>query len=322
MKDQAFGLPPMTAAEVTRFNANSNVAGGSWHTWFKPSRCTMVQIILVGAGGGGGDAVAGAASTAAGGGGGGSGGQTIVTIPAHLLPEVLYISLARGNPNNTSTSVAAGIASYVSVAPGNIAAPAANNVIAVANAGQSGGKSSGATGGPAGTAGAIATNATMPLGWAFSNLALAGQAGIIGGTTGNGNALTLPTTGLRVTGGTGGGGVGAANSTGGNGGLITGVAGFVSVPANRIGGAGGTNAPTAGSNGVEGGQPFGQLHYFVGGTGGGASGLTAVPAGAAGGNGGNGGPGCGGGGGGGAFTASAFGVGGRGGGAFCIITAW
>jgi hypothetical protein len=316
-------FPLHTSADVQYFSANSNVVGQVWRPWYRPSGATMLQIILVGAGGGGGDAVAGAASTAAGGGGGGSGGQTIVTIPLMLIPEVLFISLARGNPNNTSTSAAAGFASYVSLAPGNIAATAANNVVAIANAGASGGKSSGATAGPVGTAGALATNATMPVGWAFSKLALAGQAGIIGATTGNGSALTLPTTGLWVTGGTGGGGLPAANNAGGNGGLITGVANFVAVPANIPGGVGGAVTPTAGSAGVAGARRFRDFIYGVGGTGGGGGGVAAGGgSGGAGGNGGDGAPGCGGGGGGGAFTGQSFGVGGRGGGAFCYMIAW
>lgn len=310
-------LPSGQRADVQEFIGDASAVGVGWKTWTKPRGVSMVYIFAVGQGGGGGDAVAGAASTAAGGGGGGSGGQTTLMIPAYLLPDTLYISGGKGGPNNTSTSATATFSTYVAVHPGNNAAPTVNNVVLIANGGASGGKSAGATPGPVGTAGAIATIATMPLGGLGTYTLLAGQVGIIGSNTA-GAALTIPTTGLVVTGGAGGAGVPAANTAGNAGGAITGGGVIPSV----AGGTGGTTAPTAGNPGNSGMRPFKNLFYWLGGTGGGSTGLTVTPTGSNGGNGGNGGYGCGGGGGGGAFTASSFGVGGRGGASYVAIISW
>lgn len=308
-------FPSATKADVQTFGANSTAVNVGWATWTKPRGISMVHIVGIGAAGGGGDAVAGAASTAAGGGGGGSGGLTVVMMPAILLPDTLFLSVAKGNPNNTSTSAAASYSTRVAVYPD----ATANNCVLIVNGGASGGKSNGATAGPVGTAAAIATNATMPIGWTFSTLALAGQVGIIGGTTGNANALTLPTTGLLVTGGTGGGGVGAAGAAGGNGGAIT-AAGVMGGATGGAGGAAGGANP--GGTGWSGTCPFKTLGYWLGGTGGGASGLSGTPTGSTGGNGGRGATGSGGGGGGGAFTGQQFGLGGYGGDSLVIITSW
>jgi hypothetical protein len=310
-------LPGGTQTNIQEFIGDASAVGVGWKTWTKPRGASMVYIFGLGQGGGGGEAVAGAASTAAGGGGGGSGGQTSLLIPAYLLPDTLYISAGKGNPSNTSTSAAASFSTYVAVHPGNNAAPTANNTVLIANGGASGGKSAGATAGPVGTAGAIATIATMPLAGLGTYTLTAGQVGIIGGTTGNGAALTVPVTGLVVTGGSGGGGLPAISTAGGNGGGITGGGVIPSVTAA----SGGTTAPTGGANGVEGTRPFKGMGYWMGGTGGGASG-TSAGSGSTGGNGGNGSIGSGGGGGGGAFTAFAFGVGGRGGPGYVLIASW
>ena len=98
-----FGTPQ--GAEVFDFLGNSVAAGASWHSWTKRKTASMVHILLIGSGGNGGLGVAGANSTAAGGGGGGSGGQTSVLIPAYMLPDTIYVSLAYGG---------SAIASYVS----------------------------------------------------------------------------------------------------------------------------------------------------------------------------------------------------------------
>ena len=320
MHDFGF-LPANTHADVQYFSANSATVGAKWDTWYRPRGDLMVMIILVGSGGGGGNSVLGAASTAAGGGGGGSGGVTILTIPACFLPDELYISLAIANAGNASTSAAAGFASYVAIMHTS-GAPVANNVIAIANSGASGGASTGATAGPVGTAGAVATIATMPLGGMGQYILTAGQVGIIGGTTVAGAALTLPLTGLFCTGGTGGGGLPAISTGGSAGGLITGVAGFMPVPVSIPGGVGGTTAPTSGSPGITSATPLWRgMPYSVGGTGGGSSGLGAST-GASGGNGGFGGLGSGGGGAGGGFTGGTAAIGGRGGNAYCYIISW
>jgi len=320
MHDWGF-LPTQGFSDIQYFSGNSATVGSRWETWYKPRGDSMVYIIMVGSGGAGGNSVLGAASTAAGGGGGGSGGITTLTIPAIMLPDELYISLAIGNIGNASTSVAAGFSSYIAIMHTS-GAPIANNVIAVANSGASGGASTGATAGPAGTAGAIATIAAMPLGGMGQYVLTAGQVGIIGGTTVAGAALTLPLTGLFCTGGTGGGGLPAISTGGTAGGLITGVAGFMPVPVSIPGGVGGTTAPTSGSPGVTSAYPLWHgMPYSVGGTGGGSSGLGAST-GASGGNGGWGGLGSGGGGGGGGFTGGTASVGGKGGNAYCYIISW
>jgi hypothetical protein len=288
-----FGLPVSPLYTTYRFDGNCQSAGASWYTWNRPLGKSRIMMFLLGGGGGGGTGVVGANSTAAGGGGGGSGGQTIVEMPLDFLPPRLYISVGQAKTG-------AGIASYVSTQPNTTA----NHVVALANGGAVGGNASGATGGAAGGAGGIATNATMPLGWAFSKLALAGQAGIIGGAAVAGGALTQPLTGLRVTGGTGGGGLPAAAATGTAGGAITAIAS----PSYFQGNPGGGTQATATSPANPGSHGFALPEagrYFVGGTGGGSTHGTATGGGLVQAPGGNGAIGCGGGGMGGALTGSA-----------------
>jgi hypothetical protein len=294
---------PNGAAQVYYFSGLGQTLG-HLTSWSKPRGKSMIDILLVGPGGNGGAGAIGANSTAAGGGGGGSGGQTRLTMPLHLLPDTLYLSVMPGGSNTTSR---------VSISP----TTTANDQLIIANAGGSGGAAAGATAGAAGAAGAIATVATMPLGWAFAT-ALAGQAGIIGGTTVAGGALTLPLTGLLVTGGTGGGGLPAAATAGTNGGLITAAGSFLGL----TGGIGATAATTPAGSGTGGYLPIPNMPYGYGGTGGGSTHGSATGAGLVQSSGGNGAPGCGGGGSGGALTGSTAGVVGQGGRAFCIITVW
>jgi len=288
-----FGLPTSSQYEQFVYNGNSQTAGANWYTWTKPLGKSRANIIVIGGGGGGGGGVIGTNSTAAGGGGGGSAGMTILDIPLSFLPHRLYISVAQAK---TGTS----IASYVSTQPNTTA----NHVVAVANGGGGGGNASGATAGAAGTAGAIATVAAMPLGWPFSNLALAGQAGVIGGTTTNGGSLTLPTTGLRVTGGTGGGGLPAAATSGTSGGGIAAIASPSYFQASP-GGVGSSTATVAADPGRHGFAIPEAGFYYYGGTGGASTFGTATGAGLAQARGGDGGIGSGGGGSGGALTGSA-----------------
>lgn len=303
-----FHLPPGTVADVQIFGPNAAVAGVGWSTWRKPRGVTMCTIFGFGSGGGGGNGVVGANSTAAGGGGGGSGGQTYLTIPAALVPDVLFISVGMGLN-------AAGVASRVAINPDTTA----NNCLWIANGGGVGGNGAGATAGAAGSAGAVATIATMPLAGLGTYSLLAGQAGIIGGTTVAGAALTIPTTGLVITGGTGGGGLPAAATNGKDGGAFTVAGVFPPQPA----GLGATAATTPGGDGSNGfAMAFRGLGYNYGGTGGGTSHGSATGAGLVGGKGGAAGPGCGGGGGGGALTGSTQGTGGRGGDGSVVILAW
>jgi hypothetical protein len=293
---------PNGAAQVYSFVGQTTSL--NFTAWSKPRGKSMIDILLVGSGAPGGSGAIGANSTAAGGGGGGSGGQTRLTMPLHLLPDTLYISVPIGF--NTIARV--------SISP----TTTANDQLMVANAPASaGGNAAGATAGAAGVAGAIATVATMPLGWAFAT-ALAGQAGIIGGTTVAGGAITLPLTGLLVTGGTGGGGLPAAATTGTNGGSITPAGSFLGL----FPGLGAAAATTPAGSGVGGYRPIPNMPYGYGGTGGGSTHGSATGAGLVQSSGGNGAPGCGGGGSGGALTGSTAGVVGQGGPAFCIITVW
>lgn len=201
---------PQSKKNVTVLLGNSLTSGASWIQWVKPQNATMISILLVGKGGGGGTGVIGANSVSAGGGGGGSGAQTQVYVPAWAIPDTLYFS--GGSPTITTT-----IHSYLAIQPNTTA----NHTLAYAGGGGIGGNASAGTGGAAGAAGGAATAALMPLGWGFPQLALGGQAGIIGGAAIAGAALTIPTTGLFVTGGTGGGGLPAAAAAGTSGGSFT-----------------------------------------------------------------------------------------------------
>ena len=309
-----FHIPtPNGAAEVFTFvgvAGNGGTQDGGF-AWQKPRGKSMIDILLVGKGGNGGNGAVGANSTAAGGGGGASGVQVRVTMPLALLPDTLFISLAGiGTTNSGST---------ISIGPINRGAIVANQTIAFASGGNNGGNASGATAGAAGTAPSSPTATSMSLGWAFAQV-LSGQAGIIGGVAVAGGALTLPTTGLLVTGGTGGGGLPAAAASGTAGGNFT-------VPSNSLfpahaGGAAQATATNPGNPGSHGYRPIAGFLYGYGGAGGGSSHGSATGAGLFGGNGGDGAPGCGGGGGGGCLTGGTAGVGGLGGPAFCLITCW
>jgi hypothetical protein len=298
-----FNIPSNFRGDVQTFGGCADTVY-SWVQWTKPRGVSMVAIFGVGAGGKGGNGAVGANSAAAGGGGGGSGSQSFVCLPAILIPDVLFVAV----PSN-------GIATRVAIYPDSTI----NNTLLIANQGGSGGIASGATPGAAGSAGSAASIATMPLaGLGVYNL-LAGQAGIIGGVAVAGGALTLPTTGLCVTGGTGGGGVPAAATAGTAGGNITG-AGVLPTLNGGAAQATATSPGNAGSNGLLCG--YRGLEFSMGGTGGGSSHGSATGAGLFGGNGGKGGIGCGGGGGGGCLTGGTAGIGGQGGEGQVVILAW
>lgn len=306
---------------VWTFIGSAPNAGEQWIQWTKPRGKSMIDILLIGRGGNGGLGVVGAVSTAGGGGGGGSGSQTRLTMPLHLLPDTLYISLP--GPSTVVTP-----ASYITIGPkltAGAGAPAVNDTLMIANAGGHGGNAAAGAGGAAGAAGAIATVGNMPLGWAYAT-ALIGQAGIIGGAAIAGGALTQWNAsqtlgGLLVTGGTGGGGLGATAVAGKNGGNFT-VAGRWPAHAGGLGGSAATTPPTDGSGGY---QAVPGIGFWYGGTGGGSTHGSASGAGLYASRGGNGAYGCGGGGNGGAFTGTTartspdFGMGGA---SICIITCW
>lgn len=307
-------IPGTDVTWLTGASTTAVGTGMTWQAWQKPRGKTMVSILLLGKGGNGGNGVVGANSTAAGGGGGGSGTMATLVMPLALLPDTIFFSLAGQQATTT-------VASYVAIYPSIIATPPPNHTIMIANGGGNGGNASGATAGAVGAAGSLTgmTAATMPIGWQWSKV-LAGQAGIIGATTGSGNALTLPVTGLIVTGGTGGGGLPAAAASGTAGGGYTVPAQPSPFPAHTAPAVTAV-ATTPPGNGA-GGYKLPGLLYFYGGLGGGSTHGTATTTGLVGAYGGNGAFGCGGGGGGGALTGSTQGIGGFGGPALAIITCW
>lgn len=293
-----FGKPE--GAERQIFYGNSQTVGASWLSWSKRKTASMVHILLIGCGANGGLGAVGANSTAAGGGGGASGGQTSVLIPAHLIPDTLFLSLAYGG---------AAIASYVSFDRSTLA----NSVLALANGGGNGGNASGVTAGTAGAAAAVATLAAMCRAGAGIVQLLAGQAGVAGGTTGAGVSVSAPTTGLYVAAAASGGGLPAAAAVGSVGGAFTGSGVWQSLPAATSAGA-----SSNGNHGAS-GYEYSNGIWLPTPAGGGASGGGTS---GNGGNGGNGGPGCGGAGSGAAITGATAGLIGIGGPAVCVITQW
>ena len=288
------------------FNANSPTTGVNWATWTKPRGINWVEFFVWGGGGAGGAGAVGASGSAAGGGGGGSAVQMHVVYPAWALPDLLYISVGEGGLGGSGAG-GNGIPSWIGLYPSSTWP---QWILANCAGGGGGGAASAGTGGAAGGGGGatgIAQQCMLGLcipgymGSTSNNLG--GQAGIVG-SSGSASALTLPTTGLLVTGGSGGGGY----ATGNGGGMNTPGYPF---PGGTIA-SGGQSYQNNGSNGF---QAIPKLLYFYGGMGGGAGTVN-------GGNGGNGSYGCGGGGGGGAFTGFAAGNGGNGGPGLVIATSW
>ena len=317
-------IPRSTKADRQIFYATNQ----SYRTWLKPRGVNFVQITALSAGGGGG-AGGPVGNTSGGGGGGGSGSQCRALFPAWALPDVLYIFVGiggRGGVEGVIGSSADGSGSSggeisISIYP----AITANYVLCRVNGGTGGGVgTAGAAGGAAagGTVNAITVGPLAGLGvfgWghAATNISLVGQNSAAGGTLpagGEGGQVVLPTTGLIVTAGTGGGSV--TTSTSFAGGPLTVPAGGI-FPLHPGGGAGGVGTTTDGNPGSSGYQAIPNLLCFYGGTGGGCSGNL----GGSGGNGGAGGYGCGGGGGGGGRSGTRS-QGGRGGDGLVIVTAW
>jgi hypothetical protein len=292
-----FALPDPNDNGMFVLTANSAVDGGSWQAWSKPMNKTMAVITVIGGGGGGGSGVIGANSTAGGGGGGGGAGVTTIQIPLALLPPRLYVSIPFARTG-------AGAATYVSVRNEAETGFIDNlGVIAMANGGTAGGNASGATGGSAGGAAAIAPTSSMPLGMTFLLRKSTGAPG--GAGSGNTTAASVSVlTALRVTGGTGGGGLGATATNGSRGGDIS-ISGLVQPYPTLSGGTAPTAAttpPGVGRNGVE--VAVGKNTIFYGGTGGSSTHGSATGAALVQAAGGNGAPGCGGGGSGAALTGS------------------
>lgn len=313
------GIPSPTGSRAQRtiLNANSASASANWTPYTIPPNATFLYIFLLAGGGGGGvGRVIGTGTGGGGGGGGGSSSQSSVLINASLLPSTIYFSIGLGGASNTS-----GIQSRVAVIPG---ISITNETILVANGGSAGANSTTTTGGGAGGGGGASTTALSPFSLYGFPQFLAGQGGANGGNQAvAGSAITLPTTGLVVTGGAGGGGVPTATGTAGPaGGSFTTPASNLFFPPHTGGSGGATTTTTAPRPGAGGINFIRGLGYFYGGTGGQATHGGATGAGLVQAAGGPGGFGCGGGGSGGAITGSTAGPGGRGGDGIAIIYAW
>ena len=303
-----FDLPPKYLHDVRIFNLPSTVTNNQWHTWNKPLGISMVNILCIGGGGGGGGGFTAAAAAArGGGGGGGSSAVARVIIPAHAIPNTLYIQVGAGGigVGSGGGTAGSGVNSYVCVFPNTTA----NNVLVIANNSGTlpagGGTGTGVAVGAAGTAGGIAAIAGMPLAGMGQFALIAGQIGIAGGAVAGaiGPPQAFPTTGVITMGGPGGAGTTSADFAGG---IITAVANTMLSQDMPIG-------PAAGSFDGSGGYLHPQLLFSYCGLGGSASNAGI------GGQGGIGGPGSGGGGGGGGTTG---GRGGDGGAGIVMITAW
>jgi hypothetical protein len=305
-----FNLPTAQSnADVQVFTEVRSAASVyTWKQWNKPRGASMCFIMAIGPGGDGGAGAVGAASTAAGGGGGGSGGQSTLLIPSIFLPDQLFVFAPSAAANSTA----------VAVDPTNLGVTNQQHVILRAQGGGNGGAASGVTAGTAGAAGATATISLNPLAGLGKYNLLAGQAGTAGGG-GNASDLNMPTTGLVVTGGCGGGGLGTLNSAGGAPGRLLAAGKF---PETRYVTLGTPGFDQRGQDGAPGFKPLSDVLYFYGGNGGASQSLSATGSPVGGGNGGEGSYGCGGGGGGGGFTGSAAALGGNGGPGLVVIISW
>jgi len=291
-----FGIETKNS-DVKFFYATSNVGGFKFQTWTKKRGVKFYTFICIGAGGAGGNGFTGIAGAArGGGGGGGSGAISRLRIHASLIPDTLYLYPGLGGVQG---GTATGELSYIALTNRTSAITQNINLLlrsgaAIAGAGGNGTGAAGGTAGSASTADTASGAIFQSLGIWFPNI---GDAGSTGGAH-TGVAGTVKTTMvLPISGGTGGGGVTAADFGGGS---ISITSGFL-FPA-VIGAAAGSNR---GSDGYTMMSPFRAL----GGTGGGSSNAGV------GGAGGSGGLGCGGGGGGGGTTGGTGGRGGNG----CII---
>lgn len=301
-----FHLPTnLGKADVQVFSNHANSTNDAdYATYMKPKGKTMLYIYVAAAGGGGGGGFTGIAGSArGGGGGGGSGGVSTLLIPLSLLPDNLIVAPGQAGVGVSTGTGGTGETAWVSISP-LYSTTAANLLLRVSggSGGVSGTATAGGGGGAAGGALSIANNILAGMGLYNS---LAAQAATAGGahTGAVGVAQTIPTNGINVMGGTGGGGVTAADFAGG---LITGVSSsFISEGRSQ-------NAP-AGSNNGAGGFSLPNYLFHYPGMGGGSSNAGV------GGSGGNAGYGSGGGGGGGGTTG---GRGGDGGSGLVVMIAW
>jgi hypothetical protein len=208
-------IPKQQNGNIDYFPGISNTDGGSWVAWEKPKGTHMIRITCIGGGGGGGSGYNG--NPGSGGGGGGSSAISIVTIPAYVLPDILYVSSGVGGNGgvapsaNTATPGSNGIRSYVSIAQDI----GAIYCVCYADCGKAPiTLPSSSAGGGGGVAALPATIVVMLLASYGIRNFIAGQTGGAGGSpASNAGIITYPTTGLLLSGGVGGSG--SQNSFGG-----------------------------------------------------------------------------------------------------------
>lgn len=294
-------------ANVQFFPGVSGVAKVSEYVWHRPPGTTFAYVYGIGGGGGGGNGFTAAAGSArGGGGGGGSASPNRAFLMLDMIPsDVMFLMVGYGGP-----SVTAGGPTKVSFSLYSDAHTATTqgplNAI-FSNAGGAGGSGTGAAAGTAGASGAV--SGLNP----FTLLAISttSQLGIAGGTGGVQTGAVGGSTGTSLGGGpafggTGGAGVGTAN-TDFAGGAMSGSILWGTQHGPPIVSAGGVAGGGRGQNGYVLLNKLGIPYFIAPATGGGSSGASGT-----GGAGGNGGYGGGGGGGGGGVTGGAGGLGGAG----------
>ena len=305
-------LPDNTNGSIDYFPGFSNTDGGSWVVWEKPRGAHMIRITCIAGGGGGGSGFSSNTTTnRGGGGGGGSSTISIVTLPAYVLPDRLYVSSGVGgaggaaNPADGTANLGSdGVRSYVCIAQDT----GVIYRVCYTDSGKAGTTPPDAvpTGGTGGSGGTATTTADIPLASYGIRSFINAAGGTGGGANGAGTGTNYPTTGLLLSGGTGGNG-GTAITTGNT--ILAPTQTEYNIFSSPV---------SSGGSGVVGGlgREIYQPLLSTGATGGMANSGTG-----AGGDGGPGGFGSGGGGGG-AGGAGAAGGGGKGGNGLIIIHSW
>jgi hypothetical protein len=302
-------LPKQQNGNIDYFPGISDADGAEWIAWEKPTGTHMIRITCIAGGGGGGSGFSNNTTTnRGGGGGGGSSAISIVTIPAYVLPDILYISSGIGGAGGEANPATAnlgsnGIRSYVCIAPDTLT----SYRVCYADSGKAGTTvpTSVPAGGTAGSGGTIATIVDMPLACYGIRNFIGGNVGTAGGSTSAAIGPAYPITGLLLSGGSGGsGGENVATTS-------------INAPTQTVYNIFSplTSVTGSGSNG----EPGREIYQPLLATGGcGAAANFTTGAGGAGGAGGFGS----GGGGGGAGGAAAAGGGGKGGNGLVVIHSW
>ena len=162
-----YGFQNLASQQDQRFWYYQGTTSGSFQTWNKPPGISFVNIICVGgAGGGGGGTARRPGTTTIGATGGATGAMTTVTLPAFLIPDILYILPGYGGQGGTGglsgsaggigTSGTSGTPSYVCYYPNT----GSGYVLSIANGGGAGLFGGGGNGSSA--AGAAAASTAYP----------------------------------------------------------------------------------------------------------------------------------------------------------------